>query len=191
MIQCLLVQQLLLVLPLPLRLHGPIFTSSPNTPPLAFMLGHPALALTAHVLPSKAAATCAACILWHRGPHILTDKPDGTRLAALHAEAASLHITRRLTATNVQPGDDLVSAVANAASGSEIVLADGTYNLASTISIGKDITIRAKNTGMAVLDGQTSVRVLHISSGNVQLIGVNVTRGSTSDNVSVVITNHL
>ena len=112
-------------------------------------------------------------------------------LAALHAEAASLHITRRLTVTNIQPGDDLVSAVANAASGSEIVLADCTYNLSSTISIGKDIIIRAKNTGMAVLDGQTSVRVLHISSGNVQLIWVNVTRGSTSDNVSVVITNHL
>ena len=154
------------------------------------MLGHPALALIAHILPSKAVATCAAYIFWHRGLHILTDKPDGTRLAALHAEATSLHITRRLTVINIQPGDDLVSAVANATSGSEIVLADGTYNLASTISIGKDITIRAKNTGMAVLDGQTSVRVLHISSGNVQLIGVNITRGSNHE-VSVVITNHL
>ena len=104
----------------------------------------------------------------------------------MDAEPTGLRVTRRLTVTNIQPGDDLVSAVANAAAGSELVLHNGTYSLSSTISIGKDITIRAQSMGMAVLDGQNSVRVLYISSGTVQLIGVNVTGGYVSGNVSLL-----
>jgi hypothetical protein len=91
------------------------------------------------------------------------------------------HVTRRLGITNVVPGADTIqSALAAASPGDELVLGDGTYQLSSTITIDKDITIRASNSRQAILDGGDSVQVMYISSGTVVLEGVVITRGSSS-----------
>ena len=83
---------------------------------------------------------------------------------------------------NVSPGAGTIQAALNSASsGDELVLADGTYTGATTIN--KDITIRAANAGLAVLDGQNknSERVIYMSSGNLFLTGLAVTRGLAGD----------
>jgi nitrous oxidase accessory protein NosD len=92
------------------------------------------------------------------------------------------HITRRLAVINVVEGPDTVqSALASAAPGDELVLGDGTYLLSSTITIDKDITIRAMNSRQAILDGGNSIQVMTISSGTVVLEGVIITRGYSTD----------
>eukprot|EP00900_Chrysochromulina_parva_P017302 jgi/Chrpa1/25573/Chrysochromulina_OHIO_Genome00022343-RA len=77
----------------------------------------------------------------------------------------------------------LTSALANAAVG-RIVLASGTYNLTSELSVSRSVVLEAAVAGSVVLDAQSSSgsprRVLNInpgSSGVVQLIGLNITRG--------------
>jgi parallel beta-helix repeat protein len=77
----------------------------------------------------------------------------------------------------------LTSALANAAVG-RIVLASGTYNLTSELSISRSVVLEAAVAGSVVLDAQSSSgsprRVLNInpgSSGVVQLIGLNITGG--------------
>ena len=95
-----------------------------------------------------------------------------------------MHVTRRLSVINVDPSGDLVAALASASPGDELVLADGTYTPAAdginALIIDKDITIRAQNTGGAVLDGQNSRRVIKIVGGSVTLSGLSITKGSTS-----------
>ena len=91
------------------------------------------------------------------------------------------HVTRRLAVINVVPGANTIQgALAAASPGDELVLGDGTYQLSSTITIDKDITIRASNSRQAILDGGDSVQVMYISSGTVVLEGVVITRGSSS-----------
>ena len=83
------------------------------------------------------------------------------------------HVTRRLSVINVVPGANTIQdALAAASPGDELVLGDGTYYLSSTITIDKDITIRASNSRQAILDGGDSIRVMSISSGTVVLEGV-------------------
>ena len=82
----------------------------------------------------------------------------------------------------VTPKDDLVAVLAAAKDGDELVLADGTYLPTDTLSIDKDIniTLRAQNSGRAVLDGNGTRRVLRITSGTVLLDGLNITKGHVS-----------
>ena len=68
---------------------------------------------------------------------------------------------------------------------SHIVLAAGTYSLTSQLSISRDVTLEAAQTGAVVLDGQDSTRVLYISSGTVELIGLNIARGYAPIYVSI------
>ena len=81
----------------------------------------------------------------------------------------------------VQPGPPgtLQAAVDAAAPRATLVLEDGLYTgkSGSVLSISKSITIRAKNPGRAVLDGETKWRVVEISGGNVALEGLNITGG--------------
>ena len=52
----------------------------------------------------------------------------------------------------------------NAVAGAELVLEDGTYTGSHSLHvllINKDITIRAQNAGMAVLDGEDVVNKVH------------------------------
>ena len=69
-------------------------------------------------------------------------------------------------ATLVQPTDDLTAALANAAAGAELVLADGSYmpeyDSDTALYFNKSITIRALNPGQAILDGENMRRVVHI-----------------------------
>ena len=59
---------------------------------------------------------------------------------------------------NVSPSDDLMTALAAVPSGGELVLADGTYtptaDANNALIVGKDVTVRAANTGFAIIDGQ-------------------------------------
>ena len=66
-----------------------------------------------------------------------------------------------------------------------IYLAAGTYSLTSQLSISRDVTVEAAQTGAVVLDGQDSTRVLYISSGTVELIGLNIARGYVPAPVSI------
>ena len=63
---------------------------------------------------------------------------------------------------NVSPGaGNLQTAHDSASSGDELVLADGTYSVGpfdnNAVNIAKSITIRALNSGLAVLDGGGNV----------------------------------
>ena len=73
----------------------------------------------------------------------------------------------------------LTSALANAAVG-RIILASGTYNLISELSITRSVILEAAVGATVVLNAQASSRVLYISpgpSGVVQLIGLSITGG--------------
>ena len=92
--------------------------------------------------------------------------------------------TRRLT-TLVDPGVDTLQAAYDAASaGDELELKDGTYTSSSgdnvlEISIhSMDVSIRAQNAGMAILDGENARRGVHISGGTVVLEGLAITKGT-------------
>ena len=76
-------------------------------------------------------------------------------------------------------------------SATTIQLAPGRYSVAATLSIVRDVTIMAEVPGSVVLDGGWSggtatdgTRVILISSGTVALIGLNITSGRASENVS-------
>ena len=98
--------------------------------------------------------------------------------------AEPMHVARRLVTINVSPSDDLQSKLNSAGAGDTLVLADGTYVLERSgnyvLEISKDITIRAQNSGQAILDGENARRVIYITSGTVTLEGLNITRGYSS-----------
>ena len=91
---------------------------------------------------------------------------------------------RQLATVNVSPSDNLQTKLTNAGAGDTLNLADGTYtgsgNNVNVLEISKDITIRAQNSGQAILDGENARRVIVITSGTVTLEGLNITRGYTS-----------
>ena len=84
---------------------------------------------------------------------------------------------------NPGPPGTLQDAVDAAAQGATLVLEDGYYTgkSGSVLSISKSITIRAKNTGRAVLDGEKKWRVVDISGGDVALEGLNITGGKITN----------
>ena len=69
-----------------------------------------------------------------------------------------------------------------ASAGDELVLKDGNYTGSgdNVLLIAKDITIRAQNQGMAVLDGENAGPVVRISGGTVVLEGLAITKGRMS-----------
>ena len=97
---------------------------------------------------------------------------------------------RRELQTSVSTVADLTSALANTAVG-RIVLAPGTYNLISELSITRSVILEAAAGATVTLNAQASSssqrRVLNInpgSSGVVQLIGLGITGGNLNTNVS-------
>ena len=91
---------------------------------------------------------------------------------------------------SVRPGPPgtLQAAVDAAAPGATLVLEDGDYtgntSIGCVLSVSKSITIRARNTGRAVLDGEGKWRVVDLSGGDVALQGLNITGGKvTGDRV--------
>ena len=90
------------------------------------------------------------------------------------------HALRRLATTTVSPGaGTLQTAIDAATAGDVLELADGTYTGSGdeVLLISKDITIRAKNVGQAVLDGENARRVIKITSGTVVLEGLKIFGG--------------
>ena len=86
---------------------------------------------------------------------------------------------RRELQTSVSTGAGLTSALANTAVG-RIVLAPGTYMLSAPLRVTRSVVLEAAVAGSVVLDGGNALRVLNVnpgSSGVVQLIGLNITRG--------------
>ena len=113
------------------------------------------------------------CMVGLPGVHALKET------SGLATEFSKSHVTRRLAIIHVDAGPGAIqSALMGASPGDELVLNNGTYSLSSTITIDKDITIRAATEGQAILDGGDSVRVLSITSGVVSLAGLSITRGS-------------
>ena len=78
----------------------------------------------------------------------------------------------------MSPGAGTLQAALDAASAGDILeLADGTYTGTSHLAISKDITIRAQNSGQAILDGENARHVIYITSGTVTLEGLGITKG--------------
>ena len=106
-----------------------------------------------------------------------------TKLELAGNDAALVHLSvRRLATTTVSPGAGTLQAALDAASAGDILeLADGTYtgSGAQVLQISKDITIRARNYGQAILDGENARRVIKITSSTVVLEGLGVTKGSS------------
>ena len=76
---------------------------------------------------------------------------------------------------------ELEAAIADSSLG-RIVVLEGSYLLSSQLQINRDVIIEAEIPGTVVLDGQGSTRVMQISSGTVELIGLNITGGLASSN---------
>ena len=86
----------------------------------------------------------------------------------------------RALQTEVSDVTGLIDALGNAAV-SHIVIAAGHYYLTAELSVTRSVIIDAEVEGSVVLDAQGNSRVLNInpgSSGEVQLIGLNITGGS-------------
>ena len=100
-----------------------------------------------------------------------------------------MHVARRLATINVAPSDNLQTKLNSAGAGDTLNLADGTYtgSGSNVLEISKDITIRAQNSGQAILDGENARRVIVIASGTVTLEGLNITRGYASHGGGVFI----
>ena len=116
-------------------------------------------------------------------PH--TEASDVPRLYRGLQLAVPSH-RRELYTTQVSTSAGLTSALANTAV-SRIVLASGTYNLISELSITRSVVLEAAVAGSVTLNAQASSssqrRVLNInpgSSGVVQLIGLRITGGYIS-----------
>ena len=104
-------------------------------------------------------------------------------MAVVGLNQTKSRITRRLAVSIVEPGvGTLQDAYDAASSGDELVLKDGNYTSSgfNVLRIAKDITIRAENRGMAVLDGENARRVVRIDGGTVVLEGLAITRGRVS-----------
>ena len=83
---------------------------------------------------------------------------------------------RALTSVTVSTFPDLETELAGSAA--TIRLAAGTYSVASTLTIARDVTLTADVEGSSVvLDGGSARRVMTINSGTVQLTGLTITNG--------------
>ena len=114
-------------------------------------------------------------------PPVRAPPPSGKQpdLGKALVVAAPMHVARRLATVNVSPSDNLQTKLTNAGAGDTLVLADGTYrgSGSNVLEISKDITIRAQNSGQAIVDGENTRRVIYITSGTVTLEGLKITRG--------------
>ena len=86
---------------------------------------------------------------------------------------------RGLTSVTVSTFAELETELAGSAA--TIRLAAGTYSVASTLTIARDVTLTADVEGSSVvLDGGNARGVMTINSGTVQLTGLTITNGYAS-----------
>ena len=127
--------------------------------------------------------------------HLLAPRPARLIILAMMVGSAcadlnrGLQLTvpshRRELQTQVSTVAGLTSALNNTAI-SHIVLASGTYNLSTELSITRSVILEAAVAGSVVLDAQASsssrrkVMTISAPSGVVQLIGLRITGGYSS-----------
>lgn len=81
---------------------------------------------------------------------------------------------------SVRPTDNLQAAINSAAAGSTLALCAGTWNLASQLTVGKNLTITGAGPGQTVLDGGGARRVLLVNEGfTVLLQDLTIKNGNT------------
>lgn len=82
----------------------------------------------------------------------------------------------------IECGTNLAIAYEAARPGAELELEDGVYarDGAAVLTIAKNITIRSKNRGAVILNGQGAHQVLRIVSGTVFLDGLSITNGTAT-----------
>ena len=133
------------------------------------------------------------------------EKTQGRRLAMLlsgnltwaeHKDVYNLFAHKKITANDrihhprrrgtqvvvridVSPTDNLQAVITNNPN-ALIVLADGIYTPGSELLIAHSVTLRAANTGMAILDGQNTRRLLKITGGDVTIEGLVIRNGRVS-----------
>ena len=102
-------------------------------------------------------------------------------MAAMVCHSSSRVTRRTSVVTLVVPGSGTLQAAHDAAAaGDTLVLADGTYTGSANevLQISKNITLRAQNPGLALIDGERTRRGLVISTGGeIVLEFLNITRG--------------
>ena len=133
------------------------------------------------------------------------EKTQGRRLAMLlsgnltwaeHKDVYNLFARKKITANDrihhprrrgtqvvvrvdVGPTDNLQAVITNNPN-ALIVLADGIYQPGSELLVAHSVTLRAANTGMAILDGQNAHRLMWIIDGDVTIEGLVIRNGRVS-----------
>jgi hypothetical protein len=80
----------------------------------------------------------------------------------------------------------LQEAIAAAAVGSTVTLCAGTWNLTSTVNIGKALILAGAGAGQTILDGQNAVQVLRTTSGpGVELRDLTITKGNADQGAGI------
>jgi hypothetical protein len=89
-------------------------------------------------------------------------------------------VTTTARPCTVRPTDDLQAAINAAPAGSTLALCAGTWNVASTLTIKKNLTLVGGGPGQTILDGGNKVRVLFIDKNSIVTVqDLTITRGST------------
>jgi hypothetical protein len=85
---------------------------------------------------------------------------------------------------SLRPTDDLQAAITGATPGSVLALCAGTWNLASQITVGKNLTLTGAGSGQTVLDGGGTRRVMLVNAGaTVLLQDLTIRNGDAIDNL--------
>ena len=109
----------------------------------------------------------------------MRNKWGGVRQLSCTAEFVA--VERRLSSSEVTV--NTVTALTDAVADrriSKILLEQGTYKLASQLTLNRNLTMVATVAGTVALDGQTLTRVMHIAAGVVELINQTI-RGGYAD----------
>ena len=87
----------------------------------------------------------------------------------------------RTNAVDVTPFDELRAALVSAADGATVTLADGTYAADGTIEVtAANVTLRSANgKGNAVIEGDTTFRLLKVSGENFTVSGITFKKGGS------------
>ena len=95
--------------------------------------------------------------------------------------------------TGLQPTDNLQAAIAAAAPGATVRLCAGTWHLAQTIVIDKDLTLIGAGPGQTILDGGHAVRVLTVTAPTAEphviVRGLTITNGKTASQGGGILNN--
>ena len=93
------------------------------------------------------------------------------------------------TGTLVDPFCSIQNAIGNASADDTIIIAAGTYN-EHDITINKSLTIQGAGAGITFVDGQKLSRVFCINNSTVDMFGITIRNGNTTDNGGGIYNDH-